>query len=239
MSAALEIVGWSFWSPETREPTQWPASAATEQSASRVPDDAIPAAYRRRMSKLSKMAVQAALEATRDARPDFLVFCSQHGELERTRELLGAIVSRAELSPTSFSQSVHNASAGLFTIITASHAPATSLAAGAGTFAYGWIEAEAFLAAHPEKLVLLVGYDEALSSEYRSYTRQEQRPYAVALLLRAAASGGIKLEASEPSGEESGTPVAPQFIAWALSSARPVLMLTAGGQGWCWRRIGT
>jgi hypothetical protein len=132
---------------------------------------------------------------------------------------------------------VHNASAGLFTIITASHAPATSLAAGAGTFAYGWIEAEAFLAAKPDKRVLLVGYDEALSSEYRPYTRQEQRPYAVALLLQVAAGGGIALEASEPSSEEPARPLAPLFLAWALS-AKPVLRLTAGGQGWSWRRKG-
>jgi hypothetical protein len=34
MSTALEIVGWSFWSPETREPTEWPATAATEHRAS-------------------------------------------------------------------------------------------------------------------------------------------------------------------------------------------------------------
>ena len=236
MSTALEIVGWSFWSPETREPTQWPRAAVTKQAASSVPDDAIPAAYRRRMSKLSKMAVQTALEATRDARPDFLVFCSQHGELERTRELLAALVSRAELSPTSFSQSVHNASAGLFTIITATHAPATSLAAGAGTFAYGWIESEAMLSAHPDKLVLLACYDEELSSEYRPYTHQEPRAYALALLLRAAASGGIRLEVSEPSGEESASPLAPLFMAWVLS-ARPVLALTAGSQGWLWRRM--
>ena len=190
------------------------------------------------MSNLSKMAVQVALEAARDTRPDFLVFCSQHGELERTRSLLSAIVSRAELSPTSFSQSVHNASAGLFTIITASHAPATSLAAGPGTFPYGWIEAEAFLTAHPDKLVLLVGCDEELASEYRPYTRQHQRSHAVALLLRAAASEGIELETGEPSAEESAAPVAPLFMAWALST-KPALSLTAGGQGWHWRRLVT
>ncbi len=216
---------------------EWPAAAVPEQPTSAVPDDAIPASYRRRMSRLSKMAVQTALEAARGNHPDFLVFCSQHGELERTRELLSAIVARAELSPTSFSQSVHNASAGLFTIITKSHAPATSIAAGPGTFAYGWIEAEAFLSEHPESLVLLVCYDEALSGEYRPYVRQEQHSYAAALLLRAAASGGLKLELSEPSAEESAAPVAPLFMAWALSAA-PVLAVTAGGQGWRWRRLG-
>ena len=144
MQSGLEILSWSFWSPETREPAEWRAahpSAPAEAEATTVPDHAIPALHRRRMSTLSKMAVQTALEATQNAKPDYLVFCSQHGELARTRELLAAIVAGGELSPTSFSQSVHNASAGLYTIITASRAPAMSLAAGAGTFAYGWIEA--------------------------------------------------------------------------------------------------
>jgi hypothetical protein len=134
----LEILSWSFWSPETREPSQWRAAAPPSPATSAVPDHAIPALHRRRMSTLTKMAVQTALEASRSFEPDFLVFCSQHGELARTRDLLAAIVARGDLSPTSFSQSVHNASAGLYTIIAGSRAPSTSLAAGAGTFAYGW-----------------------------------------------------------------------------------------------------
>lgn len=233
MQSGLQILSWSFWSPETREPSEWRAAPAPPASPP-PPDHAIPSAHRRRMSTLTKMAVQTALEATQSSHPDFLVFCSQHGELARTRELLAAIVSRVELSPTSFSQSVHNASAGLYTIITANDAPATSLAAGAGTFAYGWIEAETFAAGHSGKHVLLVCYDEALTSEYLPYSRQEQRSYALALLLRATANGGITLDSSEPAAEEPA-PLAPLFMAWALSQA-PVFSITAGGQGWTWRR---
>jgi hypothetical protein len=237
MQSGLEILSWSFWSPETRDPVEWRAEARVPEAKVAVPDQAIPAAHRRRMSALSKMAVEMALEAARDIRPDFLVFCSQHGELTRTRELLAAIVAGGELSPTSFSQSVHNASAGLYTIITASQAPATSIAAGAGTFAYGWIEAESFLAGNPGKRVLLVSYDEALPSEYRPYSRQEHRSHALALLLGAAASGGLTL-ATGPAATEEPAPLAPLFMAWALS-AEPQLSLTAGSQGWTWRRVGT
>jgi hypothetical protein len=194
MQRGLEILSWSFWSPETREPSQWRALPPPAGAASPVPDHAIPSMQRRRMSSLAKMAVQTALEATQSAKADFLVFCSQHGELARTRDLLAAIVTNGDLSPTSFSQSVHNASAGLYTIITASQAPATSLAAGAGTFAYGWLEAEAYLAASAAKRALLVSYDEPLPQEYRPYSRQQQRPHALALLLGAAAAGGLTLE---------------------------------------------
>jgi hypothetical protein len=236
MQSGLEILSWSFWSPETREPAKW-RTATPPLQPPRAPDQAIPALHRRRMSTLSKIAVQTALEAARDVQPDFLVFASQHGELARTRELLAAIVAREELSPTSFSQSVHNASAGLYTIIAASQAPATSLAAGAGTFAYGWLEAEVFLVQNPGKRVLLVSYDEALPAEYRPYTAQVQRSHALALLLGVAAHGGLRLELG-PAAVEEPLPLGPLFIAWALSG-EPQWHVTAGGQGWTWRRVGT
>jgi hypothetical protein len=233
MQSGLEIVSWSFWSPETRQPQDWCVSAPSTNAVA-IPADAIPAAHRRRMSTLSKMAVQVALEATAAQRADFLVFCSQHGELNRTRELLAAIVGRNELSPMSFSQSVHNAAVGLYSIITESRAPATSLAAGAGTFAYGWIEAEAFLAANPGKRVLLVSYDEPVPEEYRSFATHEQRAHALALVLGLAASGGLTL-ASSAAGDEERRPLAPLFLEWALSP-RTDFAVTAGGQGWVWRR---
>jgi hypothetical protein len=235
MQSGLEILSWSFWSPETRQPQDWPASTPSPAApAAAVPASAIPALHRRRMSTLSKMAVQVALEATAAQRADFLVFCSQHGELVRTRELLTAIVGRTELSPASFSQSVHNAAVGLYSIITESRVPATSLAAGAGTFAYGWIEAEAFLCAHPSLRVLLVSYDEPVPEEYRPFTTHDQRAHALALVLGAAENGGLTL-ASIAAGTEEPRPLAPLFLAWALT-AGPDFAVTAGGQGWVWRR---
>jgi len=235
MQSGLEILSWSFWSPETRQPQEWPTSApSVSEPVAAIPANAIPALHRRRMSTLSKMAVQVALEATAAQRAGFLVFCSQHGELNRTRELLAAIVARTELSPMSFSQSVHNAAVGLYSIITESRAPATSLAAGPGTFAYGWIEAEAFLASNLSGRVLLVSYDEPVPDEYRSFATHDQRAHAVALVLGVAANGGLTL-ASSTAGPEERRPLAPLFLDWALST-RPELRVMAGGQGWVWRR---
>ena len=233
MPGGLEILRWVFWSPETSDPREW--RSAPKGAAGKVPDSAIPAQHRRRMSALSKMAVQVALEAAGDHRPDFLVFCSQHGELSRTHELLGSIVGGSELSPAGFSQSVHNTSAGLYTIITQSDVPATSVAAGAGTFAYGWLEAESFLALNPGKTVLLVSYDEVLPVEYQPYSRQVQGSFALALLLRGAGAGGLTLRESR-AGTEEIVPITPLFMAWALSTDS-ALRLTAGGQGWEWQRL--
>ena len=186
------------------------------------------------MSALSRLAVQIGFEATGDAAPDHLVFCSQHGDMTRLREMLGNIAAGTELSPTSFSQSVHNASAGLYTIIAKSQAPVSSLASGPSTFASGWIEAEGLLLRNPQSLVLLVCYDEPLPTEYVPYTAQRQCLYALGLLLRSSAEGGFTLD-DAPAGDDEPLPMAPLFIAWALST-EPTLRLTAEGRGWTWRR---
>jgi hypothetical protein len=236
----LEVERWAFWSPESRNPAEWrahwsrPAAAPVE---GKVPDDALPAAHRRRMSPLSRLAVQMALEASAGTQADFLVFASQHGELTRTRELLDDIIAAVELSPTSFSQSVHNTGAGLYTIIAGSHAPATSLAAGPATFAYGWLEAETFLAANPDKRVLLVVYDGVLPPEYASYLQQVQCTYGTALLLKRAANGaaGIALEHARAQGADERLPLAPLFVAWS-QTPEPSLAVSLEGQAWVWTR---
>ena len=186
------------------------------------------------MSALSRLAVQIALEAAGDATPDYLVFCSQHGDLTRLREMLGGIASGAELSPTAFSQSVHNASAGLYTIIAKSRAPVSSLASGASTFAYGWIEVEGLLLRNPHSQVLLVCYDEPLPAEYAPYSSQRQCMYGLGLLLRLADTSGLTLD-SAPAEKNQALPMAPLFISWALGT-EPTLRITAETQGWIWSR---
>jgi len=234
----LDVERWAFWSPESRQPASWGehwARPAPEPSAAERPHEAIPPVHRRRMSSLTRLAVQIAIEAAGDCRPDFLIFCSQHGDLTRLREMLGDISSGVELSPTTFSQSVHNASAGLFTIISGSTAPMSALAAGPGTFAAGWLEAEGFLVARPEARVLLVTYDEPLPAEYASYSSQAPCAYGVGLLLRRAAGRpGVALR-SGAANENNSLPLAPLFLTWLLSSDAS-LHATADGQGWIWTR---
>jgi hypothetical protein len=235
----LEIETWAFWTPESRIPTQWHEhweQPGARPKHAKVPDDAIPPAQRRRMSALSKLAVQVALEASRGATADFLVFASQHGELNRTCELLANIVAGVELSPTAFSQTVHNTSAGLYTIVAKSRAPASSVAAGANTFPYAWLEAEAFLVEGPtSRHALLVAYDEALPAPYRAYSQAAPCTYGVAFMLRLAASGGLTLETTEPGSADERLPLAPLLAAWWESAERS-LRITADGQGWLWRR---
>ena len=241
MQHRLGIEDWAFWSPEGDTPAEWRAHwqrAGAAPAAAPIPDDAIPAGQRRRMSSLSKLAVQAALRTTRGgAQPDFMVFCSQHGELVRTRDLLRAIVAGEELSPAAFSQSVHNTGAGLYSIAAQSRAPASSVASGPGTFAYGWLEAEGYLVENSAQRALLVCCEDPLPEEYRPFSKQVQCTYAVGLLLKLASGGGIGLELSSSDDADDALPFAPRFLAWWLGSA-PALAMTADRQRWIWSRDG-
>ena len=233
----LQISSWAFWSPRTNDPFAWCEHLGEEEcrvAPRDVPSDLIPASHRRRMSVLSRMAVQVALQASSEPHPDFLVFCSQHGEFVRTRRLLDDIANGIELSPAEFSQSVHNTSAGLYAIIADTRAAASCIASGASTFASAWLEAEAILDEHPDSRVLLVDHDDMLPPEYASFTDRAQHAYAVALLLSRAPDAGVRLDLAQPD-DEFGHPMGPHFLAWWLST-EPVLAITAESQSFTWTR---
>lgn len=233
----LSVDGWSFWSSESRSPAEWLSIRCGEvegPAAQALTADLIPPMQRRRMSMLSKMAVQTALAATRDVTPHYIVFTSRHGEIVRTRKLLSDLSAGTELSPTEFSQSVHNTGAGLYSIIRKSQAPATALASGAASFAYGWLDAEGYLAERPGDTVLLVDCDDVLPDEYRAFVAQEPAAYALAVVLTAAGEDGVSLTIG-PGDSDSLQPMGPQVLSWLLS-AQASLRVDAEGQGFTWAR---
>ena len=235
--SGIRVERWSFWSPESTDPSGWfehwqQADARPEEGD--PPGDAIPPMQRRRMSRLARMAISCALEVAGDNAVDYSIFSSQHGEVVRTRDILGSISDGIEISPTAFSQSVHNTSSGLYTILTKSNHASTSIASGANSFAHAWIEAESYLAANPSHTVLLVDFDEIIPQEYHPYSEQVDCDHALALLLKASPDGGIGL-ASDEAAAVSNLPQGPQFLAW-LQAGADSLSLGADGQGWRWAR---
>ena len=180
------------------------------------------------------MALSCALDVAADGAINYSIFCSQHGEVVRTRDMLASISDGIEISPTAFSQSVHNTSSGLYTILTKSNHASTSIAAGANSFAHAWLEAESYLAANPGHTVLLVDFDEIIPTEYHHYSSQVACDHALALLLRAADDGGISIS-RDASAAGNSLPQGPQFLAW-LQAGADALSLGADGQGWRWAR---
>ncbi|HMK84742.1 MAG TPA: beta-ketoacyl synthase chain length factor [Steroidobacteraceae bacterium] len=123
----------------------------------------LPPAERRRSGRAVKLALAVASEASAhaNASPAELksVFTSSGGDGHNCHELCQALVlSPSEISPTRFSNSVHNAAAGYWSIATGSTAASTVLCAFDGSFCAGLLEALTQVVVDGDP-VLLVAYD--------------------------------------------------------------------------------
>jgi len=123
----------------------------------------LPAAERRRASRLVKTALGVGLEASTAAGADpatlATVFTSSSGDGHNCHALCETLASDdRQLSPTRFHNSVHNAAAGYWGIATGAMAPSQVLCAFDASFAAGLLEAitQVTCAATP---ILLVSYD--------------------------------------------------------------------------------
>jgi hypothetical protein len=118
---------------------------------------------RRRAPESVLVAIEAASQAVamsrRDADSLACVFASAYGDQATTDYMCRVLAhSPGELSPTRFHNSVHNASAGYWTIATNCHAASTAVCAGHTSFGAALLEAAAQVCAN-DRPVLLVCSD--------------------------------------------------------------------------------
>ncbi|MEJ2900190.1 beta-ketoacyl synthase chain length factor [Acinetobacter sp. NS-4] len=132
----------------------------------------IPAMQRRRLSGIAKLALSSAIQSLNSEAVDYIVWASQYGDEHKTLKILADVLQDQTPSPTQFSTSVHNAIAGLYSILCQDATPSTSLAASwseALVEAYAWLKTSG----QPNARVLVVYYDEALPEIY-----QEAQPFS-------------------------------------------------------------
>lgn len=127
------------------------------------PPARLPAAERRRAGSAVKLAMAVADEAVAAAQADpallATVFTSSSGECANCHALCEALaLPEPVVSPTRFTNSVHNASSGAWHIAVGSRAASTSLCAFDASFGAGLIEAAASVCLEGQP-VLLVASD--------------------------------------------------------------------------------
>ncbi|MBB1314304.1 MULTISPECIES: beta-ketoacyl synthase chain length factor [Aliivibrio] len=213
----------------------WSESDFTWPEDGKIPVDKIPAMARRRMSSLSKLAVQTALTLSEHNSIDYLVFASRHGELTRTTTLLEDILKGEDASPMAFSQSVHNTASGLFTISAKKPIPVTSIAAGENTFHSALVEAAAYLYENPDHNVLVVDFDEPTSSHYKEFETDTYQGYALGLILSSGQDISIAWN-NKPSISSSSLPHGLQCIA-NLVGSKDKWNVDSKSTQWTWTRI--
>src|ERR1700677_3515966 len=121
------------------DPVVWGSGSALE-AAEDHPQATLPPLLRRRVTALGKMAFKAAFDLSA-LEPARFIFCSRHGEFQRTLSILTTLATGEAVSPAEFSLSVHNALAGLLSIAQHNTGGHTAIAAGADSFHAGLIEA--------------------------------------------------------------------------------------------------
>lgn len=209
----------------------------------RPPAARLPANERRRAPESVLLAAEVADQAVAmsglDASTLACVFASSHGD-QPIMDYMCAVLAKApaELSPTRFHNSVHNAPAGYWTIATGCHAPSNAVCAQQASFGAGLLEA-ASLALADARPVLLVCSDTAGSGPLAGITGCAT-PFACALVLSpqpgACTLGRLDLHLCPASIAEasSASPVPADWMAGSPSArALPLLALLTQGGGRC------
>ena len=192
--AAARLRGAEDW---CRTPTVVPTPAS------------LPATERRRAGTLVRASIVVAEEACRVAAVDpatlATVFASSTGDAANCHTLCEALAARERMvSPTRFTNSVHNAPAGYWHIATRSVRPSTSLAAHDASFTAALMEAAVSCCAEAQP-VLLVACDIPFPQPLHAL-RPIDDVFALAMLI-APASGrdGFSIR---PAAEARATPMA-------------------------------
>jgi Beta-ketoacyl synthase, N-terminal domain len=155
------------------------------------PPARLPAAERRRAGDAIKLAMAVADEAvaTGEVDPHTLatVFTSSSGEGTNCHTICETLASAdRSISPTRFTNSVHNAPSGYWHIAVASRAPSSSICAFDGSFAAGLVEA-ASTCLSLRAPVLLVASDTPYPEPLHA-TRPLADSFGMALVLTPQAS---------------------------------------------------
>lgn len=171
------------------------------------PATALPPAERRRTGGSVRIALAAGFAACAAAGRDPAslpsVFASSGGDGENCHALCEALAEpQPAVSPTRFTNSVHNAPSGYWGIASRAMAASTSVCMHDASFVAGLLEALGLLAAGGHEAVLLVAHDGPYPLPIGAL-RPMPDAFAVALVLGAGPGGaqrpGFRLDAAAPS----------------------------------------
>jgi len=232
------ISRWSAWAPGVQDLSAWHAwiRGTRFEAPDQQPDVSfLPALLRRRLDRVGRMALHVAWRCAEGHAGLPLVFASRHGSLARTVELLECLARDEPLSPAAFSLSVHNSSAGLFSIARADRSPATALAAGPRTMAAAVLEGVGMLT-EGAFAVLVVYADETPPPEYRIYVEPDAPVLALGLLLTVPDGKQPLCQLTPGRGIATGPNPEVALMEFLVDDVS-VVRLDAGESGWQLERL--
>lgn len=164
-----------------------------ESTAERPAVENVPVMQKRRLGKLARL-VFAAVDGARQGQGHGIgqqcskgpvIFSSLMGEIHRTQGILESIARDEPVSPAAFSLSVHNAIAGLWSMLRDNTAPMLALSPPVGSPVPGLIEASGMLLEGQPDGVTVVFFEEDFPAFYHPFTTGPAAAFALALHLQA------------------------------------------------------
>ena len=236
------LLKWNAWAPGINDLDDWlnwcEGHLVLQQDKAVVPDS-VPKMLQRRLSPLAKAVFNSADKCIAQDEQIPTVFSSANGEICKSLEMLKAIQAGDDVSPAAFSLSVHNAIAGLFSIVYNNQQEITVIAPGQEGIAPAFIEGLGVLQEGADE-VLLVLYDEPIADFYPVSPFNINTDNTCALTLRIALTGdGLPMQLSRSStiradGEQPIQLFA--FIRFLLAEER-TLSLGNREHSWRWQKL--
>lgn len=232
-SLEIGIKDWRAWA---EEPAAYGDSGLVTNEATLT---AIPAMMRRRLNATGKQVISCIQQlAFQNNTP--AVFCSRHGELGRSIQLLAPLANGEPLSPTHFSLSVHNALAGIWSIGTGNTANISAIAAGATPVVAALTEAWTIMQAEGCDEIVCVIYDEQPPQPYTESVAATSGCNILALTLSAPSADNhvnLNLKSLNSRSEQNPSDQVEHFVRFLLASDAASLTLTTSNNVYSAERL--
>lgn len=220
MAVELSITGWAGWAGAAIND----ATISTHIEVSPTPAvDNIPPMLRRRLNVFGRACANAIINHTHQGNTAPIVYCSRHGDIERTLSVLQELSVGNPVSPMAFSLAVHNAICGVASIHQQLTGNISTIAAEDGLIAV-LLEAAALLNDGHNSVLCMIG-DPLLPEIYQAQGTASCAPYVVCFLAsREPTETTLRIQHSEMPAEQPHDYPALQFLAFLASSDKNLLL---------------
>ncbi len=189
LAVVIPVMAWEAWAPALPRKSDWTRWASGNggipvlPGAPPVPEArSIPPLLRRRAGGSDRLGLEVASRLAQDGEALPAVFASRHGQIVRSVAMLEALARGEGPSPMDFSLSVHNTTAGIFSMSRGDRCAASAVSGGRESFSAGLLEALGLLG-EGAKRVLVVYHDEEPPAPLNGCWEGEPGGWALGLLL--------------------------------------------------------
>lgn len=245
----LHVRGWRAWAPALPDNEAWQRwllerPPLPEDDGATPPCAEVPPMLRRRCGRLTRMVLETALGVCASSGIDPAavnhVHVTRFGEIQALRELSELLYRKEPLSPTLFSNSVHQTPASCFDLATGNTRISRTLSAGTEGLVCALLEALGLLQKDPATPVLVTFADELPPEPFGGNIRPPT-PFAAALLCEAEPGGPgrtvhARLEPANRGGESLGHDDSLfDFLRWLEGNETQHKTASSFGL-WTWRK---